>query len=390
MKCNFCERDIPQGKTQCVFCKAFASGTRGKEKGSTQYGTSVALSDVQILSTPRLQSGKWDIVCGCNLSEDGQPLDYGPERTAVILLGGEPGAGKSTLALQWACAVAGVIGKDEYVLLLASEEAVATIKARAKRLGLQNLEKVRIQNMMTGEHTPSSYLESLAVKPVFTVIDSTKQYAAKLESECVAIKKIMADSKSIAILVHQVNKDFEFTGEMAIQHAVDVTIAFVKRTDGSNVREMLAIKNRMGRTNHPILWEMGEKGLTFLGIKEELESEEGKPKPGKKKAVAPVVEEPEEGETTVEEDDGSDETDECEVIPHGTIPVESTFFEDNPLDEPIEIEVDDGEVQTLSSKDLWASLNEAHKMWMSFPSEESRKSLEWLLELSGYTWDEPA
>jgi predicted ATP-dependent serine protease len=385
MNCKFCGRDVPKGKVQCIFCKQMQSVGGGGKAGTNLYSTSVAMCDIKIVASDRLTSGPWDLVMGCNLSESGEPLNYGPERSALILLGGEPGAGKSTLALQWANAVAGIAGKDEYVLILATEESVEAITARARRLKLENQAKIRIQSMMSGEFTPSSYLDSLQVKPLMVVLDSTAVYEPTLTQECTALKLQMVACRGVMVLVHQVNKDFEFHGAMAFQHIVDATVAFVKRTDGSETREMLAIKNRMGRTNWPTVWEMGPLGLTFVGIKEELEAPMQNPKKGAKVKKEEEVREAGSSEEIEENDDEEEEN--LIEIPWGTLPTEEAFLAENK--EPIEVEVD-GETQLLQPKILWEGIIETYALWQNAGSKpvavDACDELQDRLEFAGFCW----
>lgn len=362
---------IPAGKTQCPYCKTLQFKGGGKP-GSDMYGDSKALSSVSPAAFQRISTGPWDIVMGCNQDENGKVLDYGPVPSGLILIGGDPGAGKSTIMLQWFYALAEKIApKNEWTLYLASEEAEGMISARARRLKLPMLENVRIRDMTSGEHTPSSFIDTCRVKPRVVVVDSTKQYLSGLETECKALKKQAIKHGIIMFLIHQVNKDMAFVGEMSIQHVVDTTIAFVCRSDGSNIREMVAVKNRVGATWNPTVWDMTDLGLQFLGLKEELEAG----KKGKKKA-APKPVEPEEVLEDLEELDH-------EKISRGSIPNEADFFRLNPRDTPIEIESDEeGTVDKFSSEEMWEMIQKEHAK----PTSDGL--LEQLLELSGFIWEE--
>ena len=408
-KCARCgQPGIPPAKKQCIYCKAYANEVlSGGNPKAARFGDTLSLDEVEAQSYERWSSGPWDFVMWGNDEEGSEePKKWGPVPSAVILIGGEPGAGKSTLTLQWAGALAGTFTKpDEYILYLASEESKAMIKGRALRLGVTALTRIRVKELLGGETRPVEFLNTLQQFPKVVVLDSTKMYEACLEEELKGIKALMVKHGSIAILVHQVNKDLNFVGEMSIQHAVDVTTAFVSRQDGTQFREFYAVKNRMGCTLQPIVFEMGAKGLTFVGRKKEIESEEasgskGGKKPAKKPESVKLSPKQESLERPEIEDSVSDDTDtdtdtdtDLVTIPYGTIPLDEVFFQVNTRGTDIEFEVD-GETQIVDPETLLNALKQAHSNWKtnSEAGNTDTDALDLLIDsltIAGFEWADP-
>ena len=403
-KCHRCgQPGIPPAKKQCVYCKAYANEVlSGGNSKAARFGDTLSLDEVEAQSYERWSSGPWDFVMWGNDEEGSEePKKWGPVPSSVILIGGEPGAGKSTLSLQWAGALAGTFTKpDDYILYLASEESKAMIKGRAIRLGVTALTRIRVKEMLGGETRPVEFLNTLQQFPKVVVLDSTKLYEAFLEEELKGIKALMVKHNAIAILVHQVNKDLNFVGEMSIQHAVDVTTAFVSRQDGTQFREFYAVKNRMGCTLQPVIFEMGAKGLTFVGRKKDIEVEEEGGRKGKKPAKKPESVKLSSKQESLErpeiDDSDSDDTDtdtDLVTIPYGTIPLDEAFFQVNTKGTDIEFEVD-GVPQTVDPETLLNALKEAHSTWKA-DSEAGNTDTDVLdllidsLTIAGFEWADP-
>jgi|WetSurMetagenome_2_1015567.scaffolds.fasta_scaffold01780_7 hypothetical protein len=399
MKCSFCAREIPKGSTQCPLCKQLARSDA--LKGGGRFGATISLADVAGDNYERLSTGPWDYALWGNaVAGEERPKVFGAVWGSVILMGGEPGSGKSTLSLQWAAAAAATFTNDDYVLYIASEEGASMLKGRASRLGLKDLSRIRVEKAILGaDRPPTVILEDMIAKPRLIVVDSTKVWTPILEEETAKLKKYADPSegskepKSIVILVHQLNKALDFVGEMAFQHAVDVTLGVTGRDDGTQTREITAIKNRFGRTLWPIVFDMTDKGLVFLGINEDMQGPATKKgKKGKKEddttSFLKTVKDLKNSEDSKEEEssDDSDEEFESYIIPTGTIPPSKRFFEVNPPDEDIEIDTSDG-VSSVEPNELYSSIEEAFAEYQKKSDSENRETLLGLLSIGGFTWD---
>ena len=184
----------------------------------------------------------------------------------VVLLGGDPGIGKSTLLLQ-AMAALGSSGKLGRALYVTGEESVEQVALRAQRLGLVNatvelLAEVQLQAIVAAIRT---------LQPGVVVIDSIQTvYTEALESapgsvaqvrECAAQLTRLAKQNAITIiLVGHVTKEGAIAGPRVLEHIVDTVLYFEGDTH-SSFRLVRAIKNRFGAANELGVFAMTERGL---------------------------------------------------------------------------------------------------------------------------------
>src|SRR5216683_470832 len=213
-----------------------------------------ALSSVDASDNPRLPTGieEFDRVLGGGLVPGG-----------VILLGGDPGIGKSTLLLQ---AMAS-IGVSRRALYVTGEESADQIGLRAQRLGLVNaavelLAEVQLEAIVGAIRTQ---------RPDVVVIDSIQTvYTEALESapgsvaqvrECAAqLTRLAKQSGVTIILVGHVTKEGALAGPRVLEHIVDTVLYFEGDTH-SSFRLIRAFKNRFGAVNELGVFAMTEKGL---------------------------------------------------------------------------------------------------------------------------------
>jgi DNA repair protein RadA/Sms len=182
---------------------------------------------------------------------------------AVILLGGDPGIGKSTLLLQAMAA----IGGTQRALYVTGEESVQQIAMRAQRLGLVNapvelLAEVQLEAIIAALRTQA---------PEVVVIDSIQTvYTEALESapgsvaqvrECAAqLTRFAKQSGITVVLVGHVTKEGAIAGPRVLEHIVDTVLYFEGDTH-SSFRLVRAIKNRFGAANELGVFAMTERGL---------------------------------------------------------------------------------------------------------------------------------
>jgi len=192
-------------------------------------------------------------------------LGGGIMRGSSVLVGGEPGIGKSTLLLQIA-ALAGVQGR---VLYISGEESAAQIRLRADRLGLK---RSGLEVLCTGD-----LAEALAaldrLKPALFVVDSLQTLMAadagavpgtanQVKYCSLELSDWAREHGSACFLVAHVTKDGLIAGPKAAEHTVDVVLMFEQSE--TDVRFLRSAKNRFGSTDEVGLFTMTEKGLEEL------------------------------------------------------------------------------------------------------------------------------
>ncbi len=269
--CTECGAQEPKWQGQCPSCMAWntlvesIAETAGinryanKFDGLTQSSVLQKLADVEAAEVPRQPTG---------VSEFDRVLGGGLVTGSVVLIGGDPGIGKSTLLLQTLCHIGAMTRPTpRKAIYVSGEESAQQIAMRAKRLGLDaspidllaeiNLEKI---------------LATLqAHKPDIAVIDSIQTvYSEALQSapgsvaqvrECSAQLTRLAKQTGITIiLVGHVTKDGALAGPRVLEHIVD-TVLYFEGDPNSSFRLIRAFKNRFGAVNELGVFAMTEKGL---------------------------------------------------------------------------------------------------------------------------------
>lgn len=212
-----------------------------------------AISDIEALSEPRVHmpSGELNRVLGGGLVQG-----------SLVLLGGEPGIGKSTLVLQNLLAI-----KSKTILYVSGEESATQLKLRADRIGRGS------ENcFIVCETSLENIFDHISdINPGIVVVDSIQTIASDaLESsagsvsqvrECAAqLLKYAKESGVPVILIGHINKEGSLAGPKVLEHIVDAVLQF--EGDSQYMYRILrAIKNRFGNTSELGIYEMGQKGL---------------------------------------------------------------------------------------------------------------------------------
>ncbi|MFH2137638.1 MAG: DNA repair protein RadA [Candidatus Omnitrophota bacterium] len=216
------------------------------------------LADVTIKSELRVTT---------EITELDHVLGGGIVSGSVILIGGAPGIGKSTLVLQVCCALG---SKNKRVLYISAEESAQQTKLRAERIGEQGKELY-----IVSETNLDVILEHIRkVAPDIVIVDSVQVlYLDDISSaagsvsqvrECAAKLTILAKKSGISVfLVGHVTKDGAIAGPRVLEHLVDCVLYFEGESHTS-FRILRAVKNRFGSTNEIGIFEMTGKGL--LGV----------------------------------------------------------------------------------------------------------------------------
>jgi len=189
---------------------------------------------------------------------------------SIVLLGGDPGIGKSTLMLQ----VASEIANDRSVLYVSGEESARQIKMRAQRLSEPGKENISAQNLyvVTETNLDAIFSHVEQVKPALLIIDSIQTvYIDDLSSssgsvsqvrECASRLRELAKSTGIAVfLIGHVTKTGMIAGPRVLEHIVD-TVLHLEGDRFQSYRLLRSMKNRFGPTSEVGVFEMNERGMT--------------------------------------------------------------------------------------------------------------------------------
>lgn len=224
----------------------------------------------------RIQTGPWDICFGPGPSECYANHAQGLPIGGIIAIGGGPGAGKSTLAMQILPVIVQLFDCLENVLYVAKEERPKTYKARAIRLGIPKEIRKKIQLYPLQTETDLGLVIG-KYKPKAIVIDSLQKVAPELEDQvsfCATLRPYADEYNCPIIVISQVNKDLDIAGLMALQHEVDTIMTLTIPTMNSEVRELIPLKNRFGEANFIKHLLMTAKGLVDYNIEESIDDDE--------------------------------------------------------------------------------------------------------------------
>jgi DNA repair protein RadA/Sms len=198
------------------------------------------------------------------LEEFNRVLGGGVVIGSVVLLGGDPGIGKSTLIFQ---CLHGLASQGTRCLYISAEESLRQTKLRAKRLGA-----VSAELFVAAETALERIIEATEeIKPQVLVIDSIQSiYTSQLGSAPGSISQVRETSgrltylaKGLGVatfLIGHVTKDGAIAGPRVLEHIVD-TVLYMERSADSPFRILRAVKNRFGSTNEIGVFEMKEEGL---------------------------------------------------------------------------------------------------------------------------------
>lgn len=229
---------------------------------------SILLEDIVSSNVDRMHTGPWDECFGCIENPDGTDGPAGIVRGSSNLIGGSPGAGKSTLFLQMALGV--IINYSLPVLYLSAEEQLPQIKARAERLKITGNRLLRFIDMRKG----SADLGAVLRKYQFglLILDSLRAITESDEGAiavCKIVKEFATMQHAPAMISQHVTKGDEIAGLMALQHEVDATLTFFPDADrvdpdsGEAPRVMETQKNRNGKAFVSVEFLMTKRGLVL-------------------------------------------------------------------------------------------------------------------------------
>lgn len=260
--CTECGGQAAKWQGQCPHCSAWNTLVEGiaeplagqRYNALAEHSAIQSLGEVEATDVPRRATG---------IAEFDRVLGGGLVQGAVVLIGGDPGIGKSTLLLQ----SLERLSADSTVLYVSGEESAQQIAARAKRLGL-NAKSVNLLAEIQLEKILSVMAK---LKPTTAVIDSIQTiYSEALQSAPGSVAQVRESAAQLTrfakqtgttvILVGHVTKEGTLAGPRVLEHIVD-TVLYFEGDANSSFRLVRAFKNRFGAVNELGVFAMTERGL---------------------------------------------------------------------------------------------------------------------------------
>jgi DNA repair protein RadA/Sms len=227
--CTYCFGELDKAKAQCPHCYLL---NRVDGSGANTIGKTVRLSRVKnTVSDQRIATGPWDGVLGGGLVI-----------TSVVLIGAEPGSGKSTIALQIGHAIGRALARD--VLYIAAEQDVGEVREMGDRLGLSvrgddSDDSPIVLLPCLGDFEGLAQFDNILdeMKPAAVVLDSLPGLVGADHAVAVllakTLKKYASKIRAPFLIIDHVTKGDDFAGLKALQHEVDVLLTMRVLTDGT-------------------------------------------------------------------------------------------------------------------------------------------------------------
>ncbi len=253
--CSNCQHRVPRWQGKCPSCgqwntleESRVSGAAGKVSGSIK---AVDLSSIEVNVHKRIKTG---------LGEFDEVVGGGIVPGSLVLLGGDPGIGKSTLALQISMRL------KENILYVSGEESASQIKLRASRISDKHQLKVLAETDLA---SVLGFVEN--EQPSLVVIDSIQTMYSEEASGVSggvaqvtnAVQQIMrlAKQRHISfIIIGHVTKEGYLAGPKTLEHMVD-TVLYLEGERFASFRILRCVKNRFGTTNEVGVFEMQKEGM---------------------------------------------------------------------------------------------------------------------------------
>ena len=261
--CQNCGTQYPKWQGQCSACKEWNTIVEEvvqkeevklwSKKGDDSKVKALKVADISLTNESRIKTGNTEL---------DRVLGGGIVLGAVILLGGEPGIGKSTLMLQLALGL-----KNFKTLYVSGEESAKQIKMRAERLGEGSSDCL----ILTETSTQNIFTHIDAVKPNLLVVDSIQTLhsqaidaspgsVSQIRETASELLRFAKETATPVILIGHITKDGGIAGPKILEHMVDVVLQF--EGDRNHIYRILrAQKNRFGSTSELGIYEMVSQGL---------------------------------------------------------------------------------------------------------------------------------
>ncbi|MDR0698393.1 MAG: DNA repair protein RadA [Tannerella sp.] len=271
--CSQCGNDSPKWLGKCPICgewNTYVEETITKSSSSIPELSNFAVNKLKPLQLKNIPTNN-EIRMNMKDQELNRVLGGGLVPGSLVLIGGEPGIGKSTLVLQT------VLQLQEYkVLYVSGEESAKQLKLRAERIGIDNdnlfiVCETNLEQIFTHIHN---------IQPRLLIIDSIQTvYTDRVESSPGSITQVRENAASLlkfsketgipTLLIGHINKEGNIAGPKVLEHIVDTVLQF-EGDQHYMYRILRNIKNRFGNTSELGIYEMRQNGLREVNNPSEL------------------------------------------------------------------------------------------------------------------------
>ena len=290
--CTECGNETPKWMGRCPGCGAFNTMVEHVEKPSisgkvktSQFGQSrraTAITQVDCNTEIRFSTG---------MGELDRVLGSGAVAGSLVLVGGAPGIGKSTLLLQ----ICNSLCQGRKVLYVSGEESERQLKLRAQRLGvapegLYILSETRLSDILeTVDELQPDILIADSIQTLYQEENESSPGSVSQVKDCTMTLMQLSKSRGITVfVVGHINKDGNIAGPKVLEHMVDCVLYF-EGDPNTSYRLLRAAKNRFGSTNEIGVFEMADTGLVEVPNPSQMLLE-GRPEGAPGTCVACVME----------------------------------------------------------------------------------------------------
>lgn len=262
--CTECGNETLKWSGRCPACGAWDSFKEVKlDKAGTRSASSYSAKAPKLISE---LDNEAELRFSTGIGELDRVLGGGAVKGSIVLVGGAPGIGKSTLLLQ----LCGLVNEDQKILYVSGEESERQIKMRAQRLGVDGgkiyvLAETGLTEVISAAEKLSPDIVIIdSIQTMFDPNDSSAPGSISQVRECtMAIMRQTKDKGYTTFVVGHINKEGSIAGPKVLEHMVDCVLYF-EGERSTSFRILRAGKNRFGSTNEIGVFEMADSGLKEL------------------------------------------------------------------------------------------------------------------------------
>ena len=262
--CTACGNETAKWQGRCPACGAWNTIEEHIEKPSAVVIGRSSVCQPTSTAQRLCQVGSEDqIRFSTGMGELDRVLGGGAVVGSLVLVGGAPGIGKSTLLLQ----ICNCLCKDRKVLYVSGEESQQQIKLRAQRIGvspeeLYILSETRLSDIMEAvESVKPDILIADSIQTLYNELNDSSPGSVSQVKDCTMTLMQLSKSQGITVfVVGHINKDGAIAGPKVLEHMVDCVLYF-EGDQNTSYRLLRSAKNRFGSTNEIGVFEMGDTGL---------------------------------------------------------------------------------------------------------------------------------